>query len=136
MDIIELARQLGKAIQEDPDYIKLVAAREANDADTALQELIAKFNLLATSYDYEGQKEDADESKLESLGADMEKLYAEIMSNKKMAEFTELKDIIDDKMNDIVAILAAAVNGEDPMTYDPAAEHHHCDGDCDCCSGC
>lgn len=136
MEIIELARNLGKAIQEDPDYLELVKAREENDADPELQELIAKFNLLATSYDYEGQKEDADESKLESLGSDMEKLYAQIMGNAKMAKFTELKDIIDDKMNTIVAILAAAVNGEDPMTYDPAAEHHHCDGDCSCCSGC
>ena len=45
MDIIEMARELGKEIQKDARYLRLVAAREANDADQNLQELIEKFNL-------------------------------------------------------------------------------------------
>ena len=41
MTVIEAARELGKAIQADDRYLKLVAAKEANDKDDALNALIA-----------------------------------------------------------------------------------------------
>ena len=53
MDIIEAARQLGKAIQNDPRYLAFYAAKDANDADQALQEQIGQFNLLKMQIDEE-----------------------------------------------------------------------------------
>ena len=45
MDIITMARELGKLIQQDERYKRIDAAKKANDEDEKLQELIAKFNL-------------------------------------------------------------------------------------------
>ncbi|MBP3414953.1 MAG: YlbF family regulator [Clostridia bacterium] len=136
MDVIELARKLGQAVQEDPDYAKLEEAKKANDADEQLQEMIEKFNLLGMTMEVEAAKEDADESKVDELNAQMMELYSKILDNKTMQAFNEAKDAVDKKMNDIVAILAAAVNGEDPMTFDPNAHHEGCSGDCSGCHGC
>lgn len=142
MDIIKLARELGAAVQADPDYAKLCAAREANDADEGLQKLIEKFNLLGMTMEMEAGKNDADEKKVDEINSEMMALYSEILDNKTMQAFNEAKDVMDKKMDDIVSILAAAVNGEDPMTFDPdeAREAHEhadgCTGDCCSCGGC
>ena len=44
-NIIEKTRELAKLIQADPAYKNLVEAREKNDNDAELQDLIGKFKL-------------------------------------------------------------------------------------------
>ena len=53
MTVIELTRQLGAAIQEDARYKEYEAARKANEADDALNELIGKINLIQLNYQNE-----------------------------------------------------------------------------------
>ena len=137
MDIIALARELGKAIQQDEDYIAMEAARKANDEDEELQGLIGQFNLISTAAEHEQGKDQPNEQTLQGYGEQLQQLYNQIMQNVNMARFEQAKTVMDDKMNAIIAILAAAVNGEDPMTFDPdAEEEHHCGGDCSGCHGC
>ena len=50
MDAITLFKQAAKALQDDPRYLALDAARKANDADTELQAMIAEFGNLNTAY--------------------------------------------------------------------------------------
>ncbi|MBR1459285.1 MAG: YlbF family regulator, partial [Oscillospiraceae bacterium] len=45
MNVLELARQLGHAIQQDDRYIAYTLAKQANDEDEALQNLIQAFEL-------------------------------------------------------------------------------------------
>ena len=40
-----MARELGKAIQEDDRYLALRLATQSNDEDQALQDMIGEFNL-------------------------------------------------------------------------------------------
>jgi len=56
MDVIEIARQLGKAIQEDERYSDYMLAKEKNDADEALQALIGEFNLIRQNLAMEESK--------------------------------------------------------------------------------
>ncbi len=136
MTVIELTRQLGAAIQEDARYKEYEAARKANEADAALNELIAKINILQMNYQNEAAKgEDADAAKMESFAKEFEELYREIMLNGNMVKFEAAKAGIDDMMNEIMGILALCVDGQDPATCTPA-EEHHCDGSCSSCSGC
>ena len=135
MDVIKLARELGVALQQDDDYKAFLRAKEANDNDAELQQLIEQFNLLATTAEYEAHKENADQAKCDEYNEKLRALYETIMSNPNMLAFEAAKGTVDEKMNTIVAILAAAVNGEDPMTFDPH-EHHSCGGDCGHCHGC
>jgi len=134
MDVIKLARELGVALQQDEEYKAFLRAKEANDNDEQLQQLIEQFNLLAATAEYEAHKEDADQAKCDEYNEKLRALYETIMSNEHMVAFEAAKSCVDDKMNTIVAILAAAVNGEDPMTVDPN-DHHSCGGDCSHCHG-
>ena len=56
MDVIEITRQLGKAIQADERYIDYVNAKSRNDEDKELQELIGEFNLIRQNVAFESGK--------------------------------------------------------------------------------
>jgi len=97
--------------------------------------MIVDFNELMQKGELEAAKDDAN---IDEIGAQIQDSYDAIMSNVNMVRYNECKDKLDHMMQNVVAILAASVNGEDPMTFDPEAEeeHHHCGGDCSCCGGC
>ena len=46
IDPITAARELGRAIQNSPQYAAMKAAEKACDEDASLQELIGDFNLV------------------------------------------------------------------------------------------
>ena len=136
MTVIELTRQLGAAIQEDERYKAFEEAKKANEADTALNELIGKINLIQLNYQNEAAKgDDADEAKIEEMSKEFEELYREIMLNGNMVKFDAAKSAIDDMMNEIMGILALCIDGQDPATCQPE-EEHHCGGECSECGGC
>lgn len=136
MTVIELTRQLGAAIQEDERYKAFEEAKKANEADTALNELIGKINLIQLNYQNEAAKgDDADEAKIEEMSKEFEELYREIMLNGNMVKFDAAKSAIDEMMNEIMGILALCIDGQDPATCQPE-EEHHCGGECSECGGC
>lgn len=137
MNIIDLAREFGKAIQGTEEYKKLDVARAANDSDPALQEMVAQFNTLGAAMEQEADKESPDEKLVDQLNASLTELYAKIMDNERMEAFNEAKEVIDEQMNAAFDIISAAINGEDPATYQPE-EHDHdsCGGECGGCHGC
>lgn len=132
MDIIAMARELGKAIQQDERYKRIDAAKQANDKDAALQDLIVKFNLKRSDLNTEMAQENKDVEKLNALDAECKELYQKIMENEHMVEFGAAKTEVEAMMNFINEILYGAVNGEDPDTI----EMHTCNGSCSGCSGC
>lgn len=133
MDIISLARDFAKKIQEDERYLRLDMAKTANDNDEELQNLIGEFNLKRMALNTEASKENADSEKVEELNKELMAVYSSIMENKNMAEYQNAKEQVDKFMNHINAILVAAVNGEDPDTVE---EPHSCSGHCSSCGGC
>lgn len=134
MDMIEKARELGKAIQEDERYIKMQSAKEACDNDTALQEAIGAFNLKRLAINNETQKEDKDEAKIKELNEEFGKIYADILRNENMTAYNEAKQVLDALVQRVTGIVTLCADGVDPETadYDPTA----CGGDCSGCSGC
>ena len=134
MDIIKMAREMGAAIQQEQEYLDLCAAKLANDQDESLQKMIEEFNALMHKGEMMAAEENAD---IDEISNQIQDGYDAIMSNPNMVRYNQCKDKIDNMMQTVVAILAGAVNGEDPMTFDPHAhEEHHCGGDCSGCSGC
>lgn len=132
MDIIEMTRALGKAIQQDERYIRLSLARDNNDNDEKLQEMIGKFNLKRVEVNQEAARPDKDQAKLDQLNESIRALYKEIMENPNMAEFNAAKEEIDSLMNFVNQILVLSVNGQDPNTV----EQSSCTGSCATCAGC
>lgn len=133
MDVITMARELGKAIQSSEEYKKLNTAKEINDNDETLQKQIEEFNMIRVQLSTLMQDENKDEEKMKTLDGELKGLYATVMGNPNMLNFNEAKQDIDKLMNGITTILMACVNGDDPDTCEayPAS----CDGSCSSCGG-
>ena len=134
MDIIELAREIGRELQKDPNYLAMRAASDACDKDTELQNLIGQFNLTRMSLSNEAQKEQSDEQKIQQLNTELRQCYATVMQNPNMIAYNEAKDAMDALLQRINAIITQSAEGGDPDTadYDPSS----CGGDCGSCAGC
>lgn len=134
MDLIKIARDLGKEIQNSDEYNKLKAAKETNDKDEALQKQIEEFNMVRVQLSTIMQDENKDEEKMQTLDKQLKELYTTVMGNPNMLAFNEAKQDIDKLMNGITTVLMASVNGEDPDTCEayPAS----CGGSCGSCGGC
>lgn len=131
MSLEKLTRELGKAIQQDERYSALQKAIEANEKDTALNELMSKIQLIQVSYQHEASKEEPNEDKMKAYDEEFRGVYSEIMTNPNMQNYEKARREIDELMNYLTGILAMCVNGDDPDTCDPTA--HSCGGDCSCC---
>lgn len=134
MDIITLAREIGKEIQKDQRYIDLETARKNSDEDESLQTAIGEFNLKRMAINNEAQKEDRDEDKLKELNDDLRNIYAQIMQNPNMTAYNEAKTELDTLVQRATAIISMSAEGEDPDTCDYEASS--CGGNCASCGGC
>lgn len=133
MDTISIARELGKAIQEDSRFIKLMTLQQANDADEALQKLIGEFNLKRIDLNNEINKEDKDQDKIAVLNGEVRDIYGKIMANPNMSAYNDAKNEVDGMVDFIMQILRGSVNGENPDTIEQSSG---CSGSCSSCSGC
>ncbi len=134
MDIIELARQLGRELQQDESYIKMRLAEQTSENDTELQKLIDSYNTTRIEIDDEATNEKRDMAKLRELNAVLRKTYAQIMQNENMTAYSSAKQEFQSKLQRVVAIIQNSAEGEDPDTTDFVS--NGCSGNCSGCSGC
>lgn len=133
MELIQMAREMGKAMQSDERYIKMQIARQACDEDRELQDQIGEFNLKKTVINMEVQKEIRNEETIQRLNVEFRKLYGDILKNPNMTRYNAAKAEFDQVYQEMNGILKLCADGEDPVTcqYDPS-----CNGSCGGCSGC
>ncbi|HCB96281.1 MAG: YlbF family regulator [Ruminococcus bromii] len=134
MNIIALARELGKAIQQEESYIKLHEVQDKADADTELQSLIGEFNLKRMSINNEASKKERDQDKLSQLNTEMREVYSKIMSNENMIAYNSAKEEFDAVANRVLAIVQQSAEGADPDTADYSQSS--CSGSCETCGSC
>ena len=134
MDMIELARELGREIQKDQRFLDVQVARQQSDEDEGLQKAIGEFNLKRMTINNEAQKPERDEEKLQKLNDELRTVYAEIMQNGNMTGYNTAKSELDALVQRVTAIVTLCADGENPDTcdYDAAS----CGGDCGSCGGC
>ena len=133
MDIIELARDLGKKIQEDDRFIAMHVASQQCDADEALQNMIGEFNLKRMAINNEAQKEDRSEETLRTLNDELRAVYAEIMQNPNMAAYNNAKNELAALVQRVTTVITMSADGEDPDTCD--CDSCGCGGNCSSCGG-
>ena len=134
MDIITMARELGKEIQKDPRYAAYVAAQEKADADQELQDMIGQFNLKKIDLQNEIQNPDKTQESLRAIDTKLKELYAQIMGNDNMVAYNVAKREMDSVLSFVQEIITAAANGEDPDTVEESTSA--CSGSCATCGGC
>ena len=131
--LLEMAKELGHAIQADDRFVRVQMAQAAADEDEALQALIGEFNLKRMAINAEASKEEGqDEAKMRTLNEELRAVYARVMANESMSAYNEAKTELDKVTNAIGAILNMAAQGLNPDEYD----EHSCSGNCSSCGGC
>ncbi len=133
MDVIEKARELGKAIQQDERFIRYTKARLANDDDKELQAAIGNFNIKRMELEKAASEENKDEEAVKVLNEELRKVYGEIMSSEPMVEYNTAKAMLDQMMNEVNIVLSKTLDGEDPETL---TVDSGCTGSCSTCGGC
>ena len=131
--IINLAREIGKLIQQEECYHSMESSRLASDEDKELQDLIGEFNLKRIAINEEGMKKDRNQEKIQSYSNEMREIYTKIMNNEHMISYNDSKSELDRLVNRVVAIITQSANGDDPETTDV---HEGCTGDCSGCHSC
>lgn len=135
MNVIELARQLGVALQADERFKTFTVAKNNNDNDAELQEKIAQFNELRRQLNVEMSKDEKDAEAMKKLDGEIKNIYGEIMTRPSMIEYNTAREAMDKLLNSVNFIITMAANGEDPMTC-PEEQPQSCSGSCSGCSGC
>lgn len=133
MDIIEMTRELGKALQQDDRYIAYNLAKQVNDEDAELQADIKKFEELRIEITSEMTKSDKDGDKLQQLDAQVKEVYEKVMANKNMQVFMAAQTALEALVNNMNQIISLCANGENPETCQPSSG---CGGSCATCGGC
>lgn len=133
MDMIEMARELGKALQTDDRYIAYMLAKQVNDADEELQNDIDSFEKMRYDLSMELTKENKDTDRVKELDDNIKETYNKIMSNKNMIVFSAAQKSLEQLVGNIQEIITMSANGEDPATCEPASG---CTGSCATCGGC
>ena len=132
MEIIELARHLGQAIQQQDCFKKIEQAKKANDADAELQNQIGEFNLARMSLDRALSEDERDDEKIKSLNEQLKAVYERVMQNPSMQAYNAAHAELESLVQKINTVINGAANGEDPFTIDVEG----CTGSCATCKGC
>jgi len=135
MDILDLARELGKAIQEDEKYIEYRMKEQKVECKEDLQKIIEKFNLKKVEINLELSKENSDKEKLDELNKEIGDLYGKIMADETMQDFNKAKQEFDVILNNVSYIISESAAGKDPYTIE-IPNGADCVGNCASCGGC
>ena len=133
MDVIAMARELGKALQQEDAYIAYNLTKQNADRDPQLQDGIGAFNLKKMELQKAISDPNRDQEKLSKLDGELKEIYEKVMNNPNMIAYNATKGEMEKLVNYIQAIITGSANGEDPDTIqEPSA----CSGSCSSCSGC
>ena len=135
MTVIEMARELGKKIQQEESYILLNTAQKAVEDDDELQEKIAEFNMKRYELTQEITKADRDDKKIEELDKVVHELYDVATNHEKMLAYNNAQDEINEMFEFVLHIIQMSAAGDDPDTIEKP-EQGGCSGDCGSCGGC
>ena len=111
MDCIDLFKKAAAAMQTDPRYLELDAARRENDNDQELQGLIGEFNLKRLDLNNESAKPEPDTAHVADLNQQVNDLYTQIMSSEGMVRYNTAKKECEAMVSHIDAIINTAMNG-------------------------
>lgn len=135
MTVIEMARELGKKIQQEESYILLNTAQRAVEEDEELQEKIAEFNMKRYELTQELTKAERDDKKIEELDKVVRELYDYATKHEKMAAYNSAQDKFNEMFEYVLHIVQMSATGDDPDTIEKP-EEGGCSGDCSSCGGC
>lgn len=137
MELIQMAREMGKEIQKSEVYKKLVEAKEKNDSDAELQDLIGQFNLKRITINNQindNQKHDEDE--MRRLDNELKDIYRKILANENMAAYNDSQNADGRSDESDQHDFNVQRQWRRPANLPQQAGNGGCSGSCASCSGC
>lgn len=125
MNVSELAKALGEELTKTEQYKAYIKAKADYEADTELEQLIDAYNLEKLRIDVitnQGSEEDKKENNTDRLN----QLYQQIMARPAMLEYGLAHENLGKLMDDVNAMILAAMNGEEGCTPDKCASCGMC----------
>lgn len=135
MDIITMARELGKAIQQDALYKKMNEASAATEKSAELQSKINEFSELRLQLNQEVMKSEGEKNEelITELDSKLRTLYQSVTEDPVMMAYNSAKAELESTLNFISQIITGSANGQDP---DQIEQQASCAGSCGSCGGC
>ncbi len=134
MEILDITRQLCKAIQENDIYKEFALAKKTNDEDKELQDLIGEFNIIRMNMNKEMSSPEKNEEKIQEYNTQLQDCYKKVMQNESMQNYNQAKTALDGIVGKVNLLINMCIDGADPETVEiPDAS---CSGSCSTCGGC
>ncbi len=127
MDILEMAKELGKALEESELRAAVLEAEQIQNNDEKAQQLIGEYNLKRMQILQKAQKEELDEKGAMAVRQQMADEFDKLLQYEIIKNYVEAKDAFDSYYEQVKNIIEFYVNGE---------KQGGCSGSCSTCAGC
>lgn len=127
MDILDMARELGKTIAESELMAAVKNAEEAQNNDETAQQLIGEYNLKRIQLAQKAQKENLTKEEMEDIRTQLSAEFDKLMENEKINRYVTARKELDAVMEQVNNIISFYVTGQ---------THSGCSSDCSTCGGC
>ena len=128
MDILEMAKQLGKAIEESKEFENLRKAEDIQANDEKAQQLIGEYNLARMNIMQKAQGENLTQEDYDKIRTELADEFDKLMCYDVIKNFIEAKESFDSMYEQVRNIIDFYANGE--------KQTGGCSGSCSSCSGC
>ncbi len=131
LQIVALAKQLGKELQECEKFKEYMAAKKDFLENDELKTKLSEFKVQKALLDKQAELENADEVVIDAIGARAELLYREINENPVFVRFQNAEQ----EFNMLLGAVNTTIGSflKDP---DEVSASGSCSGNCSSCKGC
>lgn len=135
-NLIDMARELGREIQANEEYIDFRIKQQNLDCNAEIQEHLKNFNSKKNEINQEISKENCDNTKIDLLNKEIAEIYKNINSNPVMIEYNLSKERFNQILQKISLVINKSAEGIDPYMIKVNDDHNDCTGSCYSCEGC
>ncbi|MGN1121059.1 MAG: YlbF family regulator [Eubacteriales bacterium] len=135
-EIITLARSLGEALKNSPEYIAFCETRDAMKKNMLLKEKLDEFKVQKSVLDIEKEKAQPDEHVVDVLSARLDVLYREITAVPEMKAYTKAEEDLNLLMTAVNMTISSYIGAEEYTSDAGETGEGSCTHDCSRCSGC
>lgn len=128
MDILEMAKELGKAIADSDLMAAVKKAEDVQNNDEKAQQLIGEYNLKRMQLAQRVQKEDVTQEELEAVQKELSDEFDKLMQYSVISDYITARKELDAVLEQVNNVISFYVTGKTP--------DGGCSGSCSSCSGC
>lgn len=129
MNTIDKARELGVALANSPEFMRLSEAHERVDANAAVTDLIQEFRNKESEIVSMMEEDDVDREGVVILTSDIERIKEQLLTNQLFTELVEAQQAFSNLLSAVNREINVCIGIEEP-------EETACSGSCDGCRGC